>query len=166
MSKLINWIRGAVFAFAVIFAVNAGTTEADAQSYYYGGPYHGVTVGPPHVVGHPYHRHRVRPGPHRPHYMVNPRSRAYYRPPPRRRPPHHYALPAAAGFVGGAVMSRRSYGYRGHTAASAPGPREIYSRARRTTKYVCVPCVDGYMQNPDTCDCTRVTWRPGPPPVH
>jgi hypothetical protein len=41
--------------------------------------------------------------------------------------------------------------------SSIPGP---HRRIR-----VCVPCDAGYRQDPNTCDCTRTTWHPGPPPA-
>ena len=47
--------------------------------------------------------------------------------------------------------------------APVPSPAQIASSVPHKTTSVCVPCIDGYMQNPETCQCDRVTWRPGPP---
>lgn len=45
-------------------------------------------------------------------------------------------------------------------ATPVPSPAEIASRVPHHTSRVCVPCVGGYSQDPDSCECTRTTWVP------
>jgi hypothetical protein len=73
-----------------------------------------------------------------------------------------YAQPSVASVAPSSHVSGGSVGIVG--ASRAPSPAQIANMVPHTTTRVCVPCVDGYAQNPQTCDCTKVTWHPGPPP--
>lgn len=99
--------------------------------------------------------------------LGNPRP-GCYGPRHHGRPMYHRRPPAHV---------HRGHGYRyGHQyhdhrravvrprPAPLPSPAAIASRVPHKTSRVCVPCVGGYTQDPNTCECMRVRWVPGPPP--
>lgn len=179
---------------AVPIATPVVATSASAQTHHYrSGPY-GLTVGPPQTTYQPQRRRPhayPRPrGPHSGYHRPRRPHSGYYQPRPHygyqqpRRPHSGYHRPQPRPHYGhrghdqrGAIVRRSMVviggamvgagAVRGAHAAPAsrlPSPQEIYSRVPHKTSYVCAPCVPGYAQDEESCECTRARWVPGPPP--
>ncbi len=50
------------------------------------------------------------------------------------------------------------------TGGRVASPEEIARRVRHKQTFTAVPCIDGYVKNPDNNQCDLVEWIPGPIP--
>lgn len=69
---------------------------------------------------------------------------------------------------GGGTRTATGGASRPAAVARLPSPQELWDRADHKRGYTCAPCDQSrgfsYVQDPVTCQCDGVRWRPGPPP--
>ncbi len=93
-----------------------------------------------------------------------------------RHPNPHQRYAHGGGYRGGVIVApagayqeRLITRFGGSTVARGgarpvPTPEQVAKMVKHKQTFTAVPCIDGYVKNPDNNQCDLVAWVPGPDP--